>query len=136
MGYRSDVLLAIAFAHKEDRDEVWAVYCMDPRVQEHNLASEWKNHDDEKAGIYCLWWDVDHVKWYESYSDVQGYEHLKTVAEQFAENRGTQYAWVKYRIGEETSDIEKELMENDGTGDLQEYLWDMCGVSRELTHKF
>lgn len=137
MGYRSDVLVAIAFKRKQDRDEVWAVYCMDPRVQKYNLAGTWKNHDeDEKAGPYCLWWEADDVKWYESYEDVQGYEHLQVLAQHFADNRDMQYSWVKYRIGEETADIEEELIENDDDGDLREYLWDMCGVSRKITHNF
>jgi hypothetical protein len=109
---------------------------MDPRVQKHNIAEAWNNHDDEEAGIYCLWWEIGCVKWYEEYEDVQGYEHLQAVAEQFADNRNMQYAWVKYRIGEETPDIEEELIENDDNGDLREYLWDMCGVSREIKHNF
>jgi hypothetical protein len=29
MGYRSDVLIAVAFENSEHRDEVWAIYCMD-----------------------------------------------------------------------------------------------------------
>jgi len=38
MGYRSDVLLAVAFSNEEHRDEVWAAYCLDPRVQKHDLT--------------------------------------------------------------------------------------------------
>lgn len=136
MGYRNDVLLAIAFKTKEDRDEVWAVYCMDKRVQEHSIAGAWKNHDDEEAGAYCLWWEADYVKWYENYEDVQGYEHLQAVAQQFADNRDMQYAWVKYRLGEASADIEEEHMENDDSQALQEYLCDMCGVSRKIEHSF
>lgn len=136
MGYRSEVLLAIAFARKQDRDEVWAVYCMDPRVQKYNIAESWIKNDDEESGVFGMWWQANCVKWYGGYEDVDAYEHLQVVAEQFADNRDMAYAWLKYRIGEETPDIEEELIENDETGNLQEYLWDKCGVSRSIHFDF
>ena len=136
MGYRSDVLVAIAFDDKKQRDEVWAVYCMNPLVQKHNLAGMWKNHDDEAVGVFCLWHEEIGTKWYESYEDVRGIEHMRSAAEQFADNRDTQYAWVKYRIGEDSADIEEEIIDNDDEGHLRDYLWDMCGIRRELINAF
>jgi hypothetical protein len=81
MGYRSDILLAIVFKTKEHRDEVWAIYCMDPLVQKHDVASQWTPHDGD---FFSLWFEGNDLKWYESYEDVQAFEHLQTVAAQFA----------------------------------------------------
>ena len=134
MGYRSDVLIAVAFKTKEERDEVWAIYCMDPRVQANNLAAAWQNHDDEGVDAYCLWYVAECVKWYDGYADVSGIEHLYSVVQNFADNREMAYGYVKYRVGEETQDIEEESTGNDGS--LQDYLWVRCGIRRELTHNF
>lgn len=134
MGYRSDVLIAVAFRNKEDRDEVWAVYCMDPRVQKHNLAGAWKNHDEGDYPV--LWYEDTDVKWYDNYEDVQGIEHLIAVASDFAQERGHPFGAINYRIGEDLSDIETTEREADPDGNLLSYLFDMCGISRELTHNF
>lgn len=136
MGYRSNVLLAIAFKDKTHRDEVLAVYAMHPFVQKHELLKEWKQHDDEEQGIHGLWFSADYVKWYESYEDVQGYEWMSQVAADFAEHRDFPYAWIKYRIGEEYNDIETEELDDDKAGELREYLWDMCGIERSLRNEF
>lgn len=134
MGYRSDVLIAVAFKDNEQRDEVWAVYCMDPRVQKHNLTGAWKNYDE---GAYpVLWYEAEDVKWYESYDDVSGIEHLIDVASDFAEERGLPYAAINYRIGEELNDIGTTEREADPTGEMLSFLFDMCGIHRELTHNF
>jgi len=134
MGYRSDVLIAVAFKDKEQRDEVWAVYCMDPRVQEHNLTGAWKNYDE---GAYpVLWYEADYVKWYENYGDVEGIEHLIEVASTFAQERGHPYAAINYRIGEELNDIETTERNADPDGEMLSFLFEMCGIHRELTHKF
>jgi hypothetical protein len=134
MGYRSDVLIAVVFKDKEQRDEVWAVYCMDPRVQEHNLAETWKTYD--KGEYPVLYYEGDYVKWYESYEDVQGVEHLIEVASTFAQERGHPYAAINYRVGEELNDIETTEREADPTGEMLSFLFEMCGIRRELTHNF
>jgi hypothetical protein len=56
MGYRSDVIIAVAFKDKAHRDEVWAVYCMDPRVQKHGLTTAWKTYD--KGDYPVLWYQA------------------------------------------------------------------------------
>jgi hypothetical protein len=134
MGYRSDVLIAVAFKDKEQRDEVWAVYALHPLVQKHNLTGVWKNYD---VGPYpVLWYEAEHVKWYESYEDVAGIEHLIEVASNFARERGHPYAAINYRIGEELNDLDTTEREADPTGEILSFLFDMCGIRRELTHNF
>lgn len=135
MGYRSDVLIAVAFRNKEERDEVWAVYCMDPRVQKHNLAGQWKNYDEE-GGYPVLWYEGTDVKWYGSYEDVSGIEHLVDTAYAFAQERGHTFGSINYRIGEDLNDIEAFERAADPDGSLLSYLFDLCGIHRELTHNF
>lgn len=132
MGYRSDVLLAIVFKTKEQRDEVWAVYVLDKRVQQYGIANTWRNCD--KYEYPMLYVEQEHVKWYESFEDVQAYEHLQSVAQDFADLRDFEYVWLKLRIGEETSDIEEEYITQDPDGVLQEQLYDTVRVERSIAH--
>ena len=132
MGYRSDVLIAVAFSNKEHRDEVWAVYCMDQRVKDHALAGAWKNSDGGEYPV--LYYEGDYVKWYENYEDVQGIEHMIEVASNFAQERGLHYASIMLRVGEEMTDIEHNNRQTDG--DMEDFLYKLCDVERTITHNF
>jgi hypothetical protein len=137
MGYRSDVLIAIAFKTKTQRDEIWAAYCIDPRVQKYGLAGVWKNsNEDEFTPI--LYYYQESIKWYESSEDVQGIEHMRDVAEQFEEHRGMPFAWLRYRIGEELTDVEVEEYHTDdgGEDDLIGELWQRANIERRIDHSF
>jgi len=135
MGYRSDMLIAVAFKNKAQRDEVLAVYVMDQRVTDNNLApARWKNYD---AGEYpVLYFEAEDVKWYDNDDDVQGIEHLIDVASNFAQERGHPFASLYYRIGEELNDIETTEKKADPSGEMLSFLFDMCGIKRRLTHNF
>ena len=135
MGYRSDVLIAIAFSSVEHRDEVWAVYCIDPRVQHYKLARAWKNFD---RGPYpALWFHDEDVKWYDSYDDVQAVEYMMGLVSEFAQERGLPYAYVYYRLGEELTDLEvTDQYEPDAAIAMREMLWEHCGIHRRLEHNF
>jgi len=134
MGYRSDVLIAVAFKDNAHRDEVLAVYRMNPLVQQHDLSAVWTTHD----GAYpVLWYYEESTKWYDSFEDVQGIEHLLNVVSDFAEERKLHYAAVHYRIGEDINDTETaEHGEADPDGSMLSCLFDMCGLERRLTHNF
>lgn len=138
MGYTSDALLAVAFETKEQLEEVWAIYCLHKFVQEHDLAKAWTRTD--KAWTHTdtvyptLWVSVQNVKWYESYEDVQGFEHMHTVAQTFADERDFKYAWIKYRVGEDINDI--EVVDDANSEDLREYLYDHSYIRREIIHEF
>lgn len=136
MGYRSDILIAVAFKTKTQRDEIWAVYCMDPRVQEHNLAAQWK-HTDDDAFTPIAYFEAEDTKWYENYEDVQGIERLLTLVQEFYENRQMSYAYIKYRIGEELTDVEvEENHEGDADVDLISELWQRANIERRIEHSF
>ena len=134
MGYRSDVLIAVAFKDNAHRDEVVAVYRMNPLVQKHDLATAWTTHD----GAYpVLWYYEESTQWYDGYGDVQGIEHLLNVVSDFAEEREMPYAAVHYRVGEDINDTETtEHGEADPDGSMLSFLWDMCGIERRITHNF
>ena len=132
MGYMSDVLIAVAFSTKEHRDEVLAVYRMDLRVKEHNLAEAWQTYD---GGEYPVLWYQNHgVKWYDGYESVEGIEHMIDVASDFADERGLHYASLQLRVGEDMTDIENA--ERHTNGDMMSFLWQLCDVERTIVHKF
>jgi len=135
MGYRSDVLIAVAFKNKAQRDEVLAVYVMDQRVTDNNLApARWKNYDEGEYPV--LYFEAEDVKWYDNYDDVQGIEHLIDVASNFAQERGHPFASLYYRIGEGLKDIETAERQADPSGEMMSFLFDMCGIERRFTHNF
>ena len=137
MGYRSDILIAVAFKTKAQRDEVWAVYCADPDVQTHNLAGQWKNSDSEDGHVNILYYEAAGVKWYDNYEDVQGMERLLRLVEEFEENRGFDFAYIKYRTGEELNDIEVEESHSVADGSLLiNELWERANIERRITHDF
>jgi hypothetical protein len=134
MGYRSDVLIAIAFSSVEHRDAVWAVYCIDPRVQEHNLSEVWHKYD--KGAYPVLWFSEEYTKWYDSYDEVSGVEYLMDLMSEFAQEKGMPYAYVFYRIGEDTTDIEIiERTAGDNDGGMNHMLWELCSIERRIVHQ-
>lgn len=135
MGYRSDVAIAYVFQHKEQVDEVLAIYQMHPFVQKHDLAKEWQVH--EWGGRWGLTYTASYVKWYDSYEDVQGFEHMFDVVQQFVEERDVfLYAYRKIRIGEEDQDIEHSSDSNDPDGELTDELYDRMKLRREIETDF
>jgi hypothetical protein len=140
MGYRSDVVIGFAFKDKAQIDELMAVYRMDPRVQKNDLEAAWKI--SERDDVVFLYYADDHVKWYESYEDVQGLEYMRTLVNTFDEERGRgegdlplfPFAFRFIRIGEEDQDVVTNAADNDM--DLMEELWDRVTLTRELTTNF
>jgi len=148
MGYRSDILLAVTLRNPAQCDELMAVYAMDPLVQKHSVAEKWKKHvyDDHVALVY----QGTDLKWYESYEEVQAFEHLLALAMTFGEERGFDlpndveapqvpepvfpYATAHIRIGEESEDNVMEYTENDDF--LVEILYCKAGIRREILSDF
>jgi hypothetical protein len=135
MGYRSDVLIAIAFSSVEHRDAVWAVYCIAPRVQEQNLSEVWNRHDG--APYPVLWFYEDDTEWYDTYDDAQALEYMMGLVSEFAQERNLPYAYVFQRIGADFTDIEiVERQDGDTGDDMRHMLWERCGIERRITHNF
>lgn len=135
MGYRSDVVLAYVFKHKEQIDEVLAIYQMHEFVQKYDLAKEWQVHDWN--GMWGLTCQVEGIKRYDTYEDVQGYEHMFDVVQKFVEERDVfLYAYRKLRIGEQDEDIEHESDGNDPDGALIDELYERVSLRRDIITNF
>jgi hypothetical protein len=135
MGYRSDVVLVYVFKHKEQIDEVLAIYRMHPLVQAHDLAKDWEVHDWN--GMWGLTYQVEGTKWYDSYEDVQGFEHMFDVVQKFVEERDVfLYAYRGIRIGEEDTDIEHGSDSNDPDGELIDELYERVSLRRDIITNF
>ena len=128
MGYRSDGIIVVAFESLEDMREVLAVYRLDPRVQKLNPFQRdidddgdndgnWTFHDwalDEATTCFIMRLDFYGWKWYDDYEDIQAYQHITTVCQQFANERENfAYAYRFVRGGEEHDDIDTECYGSD-----------------------
>jgi hypothetical protein len=108
---------------------------MHPLVQAHNLAKDWEVHDWN--GMWGLTYHAESVKWYDSYEDVQGFEHMFDVVQQFVEERDVfLYSYRKIRLGEEDQDIEQGSDSNDPDHELIDELYERLSVRRELITDF
>lgn len=148
MGYRSDIVIAFVFKTKDQVEEVMAIYRMHNFVQQHDLEKLWTIHDWEDC--WGLTYTADNVKWYESYEDVRGLEHMKHVVQTFAEERvdvgetdqdGKQevlhlfpYAYRMMRLGENLDDVETDDDCNDRV--LEDVLYDRMTIRREIETDF
>lgn len=134
MGYRSDVVIAVAMQSEEDIRELMSVYALNIHVQKHNLLPEWTVGvmDD----VWVALFHQDDVKWYDNYPDVQGFEAIIPLVRSFAEERGMKYAYRRIRIGEEMDDVEIDCDENEGVSeDLADFLADHINVHRSIENE-
>ena len=104
-----------------------AVYTIDPRVQKHNLLQEWEVKEDN-----ILYYHADYVKWYDSFDDVTGIEHMLHLADKFYEERDMPVAYRFIRIGEEGADVEDRYEHGGDDGTLIEKLYDGMSVIRQV----
>ena len=125
MGYRSDVYIAVAFESKSDMEEVLAVYAINQQAHKLDLLKEWEVKEDN-----ILFHAEVGVKWYDSYEDVQGVEHMLTLVDQFHTERDMPVAYRFVRLGEDDGDIETREEHGGDEGQLIEKLWDGMRVSR------
>lgn len=137
MGYRSDVVIAVAMGSKKDLDELMAVYALNIFVQKENLMPEWEIGEYENAWVAM--YKAEQVKWYGTYDDVKGFEALTKLAETFWAERNVPYAYRFIRIGEEDNDIEISCNESDCGGhddnrgdELSDLLADALYISTEI----
>lgn len=135
MGYRSEVCLAVVVKTAAQADELMAIYAMHPLVQEYDLANQWVRTDTTDAVFFHYY--SNYSKWYEGYGDVQGMEHMLTLAKTFSEERiqqGFPYAAVKVRIGEEYQDIETNNHSSDAN--LEDALLERVNIHRSIAVDF
>ena len=127
MGYRSDVYIGVAFASEDDLTEVLAVYTIDPRVQKHNLLEQWDIKDDN-----ILYFEETSTKWYDSYDEVEGIEHMLHLADKFHEERDMPIAHRFVRLGEEETDMEDRYEHGGDDGALIDKLFEGMSIIRQV----
>ena len=121
MGYRSDVAYTIRFVHEDDTNNKQSFYTFLAEAKANAATAlcfttpdtpSWVFEVDEEQ--YRINFYADHVKWYESFSDVQAHEALLSLANEWDEDEDNHahigYAFV--RIGEESDDIVEKLSES------------------------
>lgn len=135
MGYRSDVFLAALFKNEQEYNEVMAIYAIDPKVQEEDVAKYWQKKVYSTGHVLCYYHATD-VKWYDSYDDVQALMYMQALCRTFADEREFMIGWKFVRIGEETADIEEEqeVMSDDYHYEAaaMDMLYDIARVVRHI----
>ena len=121
MGYRSEVAYTIRFTsdHDEKNKQSFYTFLAEAKSKAATAACfttpdtpSWVFEVDE--GQYRINFYADHVKWYESFPEVQAHEALLNLASEW-DNDEDNHAHIGYafvRIGEESNDIEERLSES------------------------
>jgi hypothetical protein len=105
MGYRSDVM---AVFYTYDPNEYPAIKLfIDENIPEWFRGDEYMSTFTGSNNLHGLKFDLQDVKWYESYPDVQGFEQAMGVFEGLANKTDSQWAFEFVRLGEEVEDIEE-----------------------------
>jgi len=126
MGYRSQVGYLIVFTEKEVYDQFKVQYKLDSdyeqcRIDEpHSLM-----FNDDKLHIR---FEVDDVKWYDSYPDVIAHHKLLDLADEYAEKYDS-VSWCFVRIGEETGDIDTRY---GGSGEATSMLYPVSSLCWDI----
>lgn len=141
MGYRSDVLLAVALP-TELAGTLIAGYMIQPGVQDEGTLNGWCRTDWPDLGATVIWASFAGVKWYQSYSDVMAYERMFELCGELADVEGSKfYALTRFlRIGENEGDIESSDNDHlfdvgaspDNVDALRQLLWDVFSLRREI----
>ena len=103
MGYRSNVM---AVFYTYDPIEYPSIKLfIDENVPEWFRGDEYMTTFTGNTNLQGIKFDLQDVKWYESYPDVQGFEQAVEKFEKLADE-GNKWMWEFVRIGEEVEDVE------------------------------
>jgi hypothetical protein len=121
MGYRSDVAYTIRFVHEDDTNNKQSFYTFIAEAKVNAAAAlcfttpntpSWVFEVDEEN--YQINFHADHVKWYESFPEVQAHTALLGLASEWDndEDNHAHIGCAFVRIGEESDDIEESMSES------------------------
>jgi hypothetical protein len=79
---------------------------IDEHIPEWFRGDEYMSTFTGSNNLQGIKFDLQDVKWYESYPDVQGFEQALKKFEKLADE-GSKWNWEFVRIGEETQDVEE-----------------------------
>lgn len=115
MGYRSEVAYVIRFENKEMRETFVALQRAKADEHINNALNELVEVEDDKLGYHA-----DHVKWYDSYPDVQAHQALLREAINLYNDKEDITGYRFIRLGEEQDD---NITEEEGNAeDLYDYV--------------
>ena len=108
MGYRSDVTIVMYPKRKED-------FAALKLYVDENLPDEFEVHEDDNhtKGFKYLLLELDSIKWYEGYEDIDVYtctfsEWDTLFRDEYEPESGTLFHYEFVRIGEDYEDIVKD----------------------------
>lgn len=121
MGYRSDVAYTIRFVHEDDTNNKQSFYTFLAEAKSKAATAACFTTPNTPSWVFVIDeakfrinFHADHVKWYESFPEVQAHEALLSLASEWDEDEDNHahigYAFV--RIGEESDDIVEKLSES------------------------
>ena len=114
MGYRSDVAYVIKFDDIETRDNfITLMLAKNDKWITQALDECEYGYDDDPI----ITFETQSVKWYDSFDDVKAHHQLMRDAVAIYKEKGGRYRFIS--VGE---DGEENCDENDGEGDLYEYI--------------
>lgn len=110
MGYRVDVLNAVALDSKENLEKLVALYKMNPLVQKHDAFNRFWEFDKLTAvlgqEVYILHSLCQDIKWYSGFDDVKCIEHMLYLCEVLSrENDDFVFTYKHIGIPEDADDV-------------------------------
>ena len=104
MGYRSDVMAV--FYTRDEKEFPSIKLFIDENIPEWFRGDEYMTTFTGNNNLQGIKFDLQSVKWYESYPDVQGFEQAMRKFEKLADE-GSKWNWEFVRLGEEVEDVEE-----------------------------
>ena len=105
MGYRSNVM---AVFYTYDPNEYPSIKLfIDEHIPEWFRGDEYMTTFTGSNNLQGIKFDLQDVKWYESYPDVQGFEQALKKFEKLADEADSKWYFEFVRLGEEVEDIEE-----------------------------
>ena len=105
MGYRSNVM---AVFYTYDPNEFPSIKLfIDENIPEWFRGDEYMTTFTGSNNLQGIKFDLQDVKWYESYPDVQGFEQALKKFEKLADGADSKWCFEFVRLGEEVEDIEE-----------------------------
>lgn len=124
MGYRSDLMVLIYPSERDDAEALYGQLKVLMNTTYKHVMDEFGEYAQWVDGAMALKFDIQDVKWYESYTDVQAFEAMMRDFDTYADDSLDGYCTELVRIGEDDEDLVRRY-----TGDSNRYL---LGVSRRI----
>ena len=105
MGYRSNVM-AVFYTYEPSEYPAIKLF-IDENIPEWFRGDEYMTTFERGDNLRGVKFDLQDVKWYESYPDVQGFERGMGVFKGLADGTDSKWCFEFVRLGEEVEDIEE-----------------------------